>query len=283
MTATTTTPATTNDDLSAAVDAVRRRHPGPFPKIALILGSGLGRFGEAMAVETSIPYGEIPGFPVSTVAGHDGRLLIGTVAGVPLVAMQGRMHLYEGYAAQRLAVAIRTFKLLGVETLVITNAAGSLHEDWGPGSLMLIADHINLSGHNPLIGPNDDALGPRFVDMTEAYDPALRATMKAAAADLGQTLHEGVYIQVAGPNFETSAEIRAFARLGADAVGMSTVPECLVARHCGMRVLGLSLVTNLAAGISPVALTHQETMDEAAKAYDGMRALMTEFLRRVGG
>lgn len=271
----------TDETLKAAVAAVRRHYDGAFPKIAMILGSGLGRFGEAMKVDATIPYGEIPGFPESTVPGHEGKLLIGSVDGVPIVCMQGRMHLYEGYPAPQLAVSIRTLKLLGAETLILTNASGSLHKDMGPGSLMLIRDHINLSGHNPLTGPNHDDLGPRFVDMSQAYDAALRDEMKVAAEAQAVRVHEGVYVQVAGPNFETPAEIKMLSILGGDAVGMSTVPECLVARHCGMRVLGLSLVTNLAAGIAEHELSHQETMDEAAKAYDQMRSLMIAFLKRI--
>ena len=271
----------TSQEIEAAVDAVRLRHDGEFPRIAMILGSGLNRFGQSLDLDTTIPYHDIPGFPVSTVAGHEGKLLIGRAEGVPVMAMQGRMHLYEGYPAHRLALAVRMMRRLGAETLVVTNAAGSLHKTMGPGSLMVITDHINLSGHNPLIGPNDEDIGPRFVDMSAAYDPDLRADMRSAAEAQGVSLHQGVYAQVAGPNFETPAEIRMLSTLGADAVGMSTVPECLVARHCGMRVLGLSLVTNLAAGIAEHELSHQETMDEAAKAYDQMRSLMMAFLNKI--
>ncbi len=261
----------------ACAAAVRRRHGGTFPSTALILGSGLGRFGEAMTIDAEVPYAEIPGFPVSTVAGHAGRLLIGHIGTLPLACMQGRMHLYEGYPAARLALSIRTLKLLGVDTLIVTNAAGSLQPEMGPGSIMAIEDHINFSGQNPLIGPNDDTFGDRFFDMSEAYDPDLRRRLAVAAEAESVALHSGVYLQAAGPNFETPAEVRMFARWGADAVGMSTVPEVLLARHCGMRVAGLSVITNLAAGIAKHALSHEETIAEADKAYDGMRRLLTRF------
>lgn len=267
-------------DPAVAAEAIRA-HLGeaPFPRTALILGSGLGRFGEAMQVDHAIGYGDIPGYPVSTVPGHSGRLLIGAGAGLPLVCMQGRMHLYEGYAPARLALPIRALRLLGVETLVVTNAAGSLRPEMGPGSLMAIEDHINMTGRNPLAGPNDDRFGERFFDMSTAWDPDLRAALRNAAAAEDIALQSGVYLQTMGPNFETPAEVRMMARLGADAVGMSTVPECLVARHAGMRVLGLSLITNLAAGIADHPLSHAETMEEGEKAYARLERL---FLRLFG-
>jgi inosine/guanosine/xanthosine phosphorylase family protein len=269
-----------------AAEAIATRHGGAFPKVALVLGSGLGGFGDTMQVDAAIPYAEIAGFPVSTVQGHAGKLLIGRTrkdgaGGAPVVCMQGRMHLYEGHPASSLAVSIRALRRLGVETLVLTNAAGGLRPDLVPGSLMAIEDHINLSGFNPLIGPNDEAIGPRFVDMTDAYDPGLRALLDQAAAAQGVTLKKGVYLQVAGPNFETPAEIRAFRTLGADAVGMSTVPETLVARHCGMKVAAVSLITNLAAGIADHPLSHAETLSESAKAFDPMSRLITDFLGRL--
>lgn len=263
--------------IERCAERMRQLHPGAFPKTALILGSGLGPFGEDMAVETIIPYGDIPGFPQSTVAGHEGRFLIGSANGHPLICMQGRVHLYEGYAASLLAVPIRVLKTLGVERLIVTNAAGSLHTHMPAGSLMMITDHINFSGQNALIGPNAEPFGPRFNDVSEAYTPALQAKMQDAANSVGVNIHRGIYLQVTGPNFETPAEIRAFARLGADAVGMSTVPEVLVASHAGMEVAGLSLITNLAAGLSPVELTHTETIDEANKAYARVKALLMAF------
>lgn len=268
-------------DYEPPLAAIRAAHQGTMPKIALILGSGLGRFGERMEIETILPYGDIPGFPVSTVAGHSGRLLIGRFAGAPLTCMQGRMHLYEGYEAARLAIPVRTLKLLGVETLLVTNAAGSTREEMGPGSLMAISDHINLSGQNPLIGRNDERFGPRFFDMSAAWDPDLRARLAMAADESGVRLHQGVYAQVAGPNFETPAEVRMLKAMGADAIGMSTVPECLVARHAGIRVLGMSVITNLAAGIARHALSHEETISEADKAYEHMMTLLTAFFSRL--
>lgn len=267
----------TEATVDEAVAVIARQHPDAFPKTAIVLGSGLGRFGEEMEIATTIPYGEIPGFPVSTVVGHQGRLLVGRIGDLPLVAMQGRMHLYEGYEPARLALPIRALRLLGVETLVLTNAAGSLRPENGPGTLMAITDHLNMTGRNPLIGPNDARFGERFFDMSEAWDPDLRARLHAAAKAEGIALAEGVYAQMSGPSFETPAEIRMLATLGADAVGMSTVPECLVARHAGMRVVGLSVITNLAAGIARHALSHEETIREADLAYERMKRLFTRF------
>lgn len=266
--------------MAVSAAAIRQKHRGSFPATAIVLGSGLGCFGDEMTLETAIPYGEIGGFPVSTVMGHAGRLLIGHIDGTPLICMQGRMHIYEGYSAQALTVPVRTLKTLGVDTIVLTNAAGGINPALAPGSIMIIDDHINLSGINPLVGPNDTRYGPRFFDMTDAYDAGLRAALHRAAA--GVIVHSGVYAQMLGPNFETPAEIRMLARLGADAVGMSTVPECLVARHCGMRVVGLSVITNLAAGIAPHALTHHETVTEAEKAGGRMCLLLRRFLAKRG-
>lgn len=270
-----------DDRIDQSVAAIRRAHPNPFPKTALILGSGLGRFGDEMAVDTAIPYGEIGGFPRSTVQGHAGRLLIGRIGPAPLICMQGRMHLYEGHAPQELAIPIRTLKKLGVETLVLTNAAGGIRPQLGAGSIMIIEDHINLSGLNPLAGPNDMQYGPRFFDMSEAYDADLRQALRRAAEAAGIAVQSGVYVQLLGPNFETPAEIRMLARLGADAVGMSTVPECLVARHCGMKVAGLSIITNPAAGLVEQTLTHHETLAEAEKAGDKVCVLLRHFFETL--
>lgn len=263
--------------VARSTESIRKRHPGPLPQLVVILGSGLGRFGEEMAVETTIPYQEIDGFPHSTVTGHAGRLLIGTIEKTPLICMQGRMHLYEGHSPAALTIPIRTLRMLGVDTMILTNAAGGIRPSFAPGTIMIIDDHINLSGCNPLVGPNDLAYGPRFFDMTEAYDPALRKALHAAGLAAGITTQSGVYVQLLGPNFETPAEIRMLARLGADAVGMSTVSECLVARHCGMRVAGLSVITNLAAGIASHLLTHQDTLVEAEKASDDVIRLLRHF------
>ena len=273
------------DDTAIApnVEAIKAQYSGTIPETVLILGSGLGRFGEVMEIEKAISYEDIPSFPVSTVAGHAGLLLIGRAGQTPLMCMQGRMHIYEGYSPRQLAIPIRTFQRLGVKNLILTNAAGGLNKDMGPGTLMIIRDHINFSGVNPLIGPNDDAFGSRFFDMSEAYDAGLRSEMREAAKEAGLSVAEGVYLHLTGPNFETPTEVRLFAQLGADAVGMSTVPECLVARHCGMKVVGVSLITNLAAGIADHAITHDETMAEGEKAFENMSALMLKFLARLGG
>lgn len=265
-------------EVDKSVEAIKAHTEGDFPKTALILGSGLGRFGEQMALETIIPYTKIPDFPQPTVQGHQGRLLIGKLGRTPLVCMQGRMHLYEGHPASKLAISIRTFKKLGVERLIITNAAGSLHEHMPAGSLMKIEDHVNMSGHNPLVGLNDEDFGPRFFDMTEAYDKDLQKRLEDSAKAVDIKLFSGVYVQLCGPNFETPAEIRMLGKLGIDAVGMSTVQECLVARHCGIQVAGLSLITNLGSGLSPTPLSHDETLSEAEKAYDDIRSLLTHFI-----
>ena len=229
--------------VSAAADVVRRRTASR-PSVAIILGTGLGGLAEEIAVEAAIPYDEIPGFPLSTVESHVGRLLLGRLGGKPVVAMQGRFHRYEGYALGQVTFPVRVLHALGADTLIVSNACGGMHPLWSPGDLMLIADHINLLGENPLVGPNDDRLGPRFPDMSAAYDPGLRALARPAALELGITLREGVYVAVAGPNLETRAEYRMLRSLGADVVGMSTVPEVIVANHEGMRVLGLSIITD---------------------------------------
>jgi inosine/guanosine/xanthosine phosphorylase family protein len=251
---------------------------GGFPKTAIVLGSGLGGFAEALDGATTMPYAEIPGFSRSTVQGHSGNLIVGK-AGVPVAVLQGRIHAYEGLGSQAIATPIRILKRLGVETLILTNAAGGLKPELTPGTLMLITDHINFSGFNPLTGPNDDSIGPRFPDMSAAYDPQLRAQLAAAAKAAGVPLQSGIYLFALGPNFETPAEVRMFAAFGADAVGMSTVPECLVARHCGLRVAGISIITNLATGIASQPLTHAETLAGAALAAQALERLLCTFLR----
>ena len=213
--------------------------------------------------------------------GHAGNLLIGAINGNPALCLKGRVHFYEGQGLDPVLIMIRTLKALGIKVLVLTNAAGSLVPAMAPGSLMAIADHINFAGANPLIGPNDDAIGPRFPDMSAAYDSDLRKLMHSAAADNGIELNDGVYLMAGGPNFETPAEISAFRTLGADAVGMSTVPECLVANHCDIRVAGVSSITNLAAGMSEIPLTHEETMREGKIAAKNLAVILSEFLKRV--
>jgi len=232
-----------HDRITGAADAVRSR-TALRPEVAVVLGTGLGGLAGEIAVEAEIPYAEIPGFPLSTVETHAGKLLAGTLAGRPVMAMQGRFHRYEGYDLHQVTFPIRVLHALGARTLVVSNACGGMHPLWGPGDLVLLSDHINLLGDNPLIGPNDDRLGPRFPDMSAPYDPDLRALARAVALDLGIVLREGVYVAVPGPNLETRAEYRMLRAMGADVVGMSTVPEVIVAVHQGMRVVGVSIITD---------------------------------------
>jgi xanthosine phosphorylase len=249
------------------------------PRLGLVLGSGLGALAEAIEDATAIPYADLPGFPVGSVAGHAGRLVLGTLEGTPVVVLQGRAHLYEGIPVADLAVPVRTVRALGAETLVLTNAAGSLNPQSGPGSLMALTDHINFMGANPLTGANDEAIGPRFVGLGDAYDLALRAALRAAAEAEDVALAEGVYLAVSGPSFETPAEIRAFKVLGADAVGMSTVPEVIVARHCGLRVAAVSAITNLAEGMGEEVLSHEHTLASAAVASKDLQRVLTRFVK----
>lgn len=269
------------DDIQTAAGAIRERIGARTPKIALVLGSGLGGLAEAIADPVVLPYEDLSGFPQSGVAGHAGRLVVGSLGGRDVICMQGRVHAYEGHDPARLAFGVRTFKAIGCEMLLLTNAAGSLRPEVGAGSLMAITDHINWTGTNPLIGPNDEALGPRFFDMSKAYDPDLRDQLKKAAAVEDVDLAEGVYLWYLGPNFETPAEIRAFQIIGADAVGMSTVPECLAAVHCGLKVVAVSVITNLAAGLQAHALSHDETVSESAKAAEAFQRLITRFVTDV--
>lgn len=263
--------------IADGVAAVQAR-VADFPKTVIVLGSGLGRFASALTNATTIPYGDIPGFSRSTVVGHSGNLVAGEMNGKRIAVMQGRIHAYEGHGGPAIATPIRILKRLGVENLILTNASGGLRLELSPGTLVLIEDHINFTGFNPLIGPNDDSFGPRFPDMTEAYDPALRGALEHAARAAGVPLKKGVYIFAMGPNFETAAEIRMYAKLGADVVGMSTVPECLVARHCGIKVAGISIVTNHATGIASTPLSHEETLASAEQAAGHLEQLLREFL-----
>lgn len=237
------TPPDLHDRIQDAVAAVRQQS-SLVPELAIILGTGLGGLAREIAAAATIPYEQIPGFPWSTVESHAGRLILGTLAGRPLVAMQGRFHRYEGYTLQQVTFPVRVMHALGARILVVTNVSGGMHPLWGPGDLMLIADQINLLGDNPLIGPNDDRLGPRFPDMSDPYDSRFRAQARDAALKLGLQLREGVYVAVPGPNLETRAEYRMLRTLGADVVGMSTVPEVIVAVHQGMKVLGFSIITD---------------------------------------
>ena len=238
-----TSGSTVRDALRTAVHAVRQRSTLQ-PEAAVILGTGLGALAREIDVETRIPYAEIPHFPLSTVESHTGQLLLGTLGGKRVVAMEGRFHRYEGYSLQEIALAVRVLHGLGARTLIVSNACGGMNPDWRAGDLMLIEDHINLLGDNPLRGPNDDELGPRFPDMSEPYDPELREIARKVAREQGITLRGGVFVAVMGPNLETRAEYRMLRWLGADVVGMSTVPEVITARHMGMRVLGISIITD---------------------------------------
>ncbi|MCG1022961.1 purine-nucleoside phosphorylase [Sutcliffiella horikoshii] len=231
------------------------------PEIGLILGSGLGVLAEEIQNPTVIPYTEIPEFPVSTVEGHAGQLVIGTLEGKTVIAMQGRFHFYEGYAMDKVTFPVRVMKYLGVEKLIVTNAAGGVNESFEAGDLMILSDHINNMGTNPLIGPNNNELGARFPDMSEPYCKELRKLAKNVAAEIGLKVQEGVYVGNTGPSYETPAEVRLLRTLGGDAVGMSTVPEVIVARHSGMKVLGISCISNMAAGILDQPLTHDEVME----------------------
>ena len=263
-----------------AADAIRSR-TSIEARAVLILGSGLGGYAARVQDATVIPYTELPGFLPSGVEGHAGRLVLGVHRGLPLAIFQGRIHAYEGHSMEDVVHPLRCAWALGARTLVVTNAAGSLHQGLQPGDLMLLRDHINLTGRNPLVGPNDPRMGPRFPDMTEVYTPALRAIAHAAAQDCGLHLEEGVYISVLGPTYETPAEVHMLHRLGGDTVGMSTVPEVIAARHLGMEVLGLSCVTNLGAGLSGEALHHDEVQLVADRVKDGFAALMDGICARL--
>lgn len=247
------------------------------PRIAVVLGSGLGGFADDFEEAAGIPYEDIPGFVRSTAQGHAGRLVIGKIDSVPVLAMQGRVHYYEGYSLEEVTFPVRTFGLLGVKTLVLTNAAGGINVQLTQGALMVISDHVNLMGVNPLRGPNDERFGPRFPDMTAVYSPELQELVVDEAKAIGVEVRRGIYGALSGPSYETPAEIHLLRNLGADAVGMSTVPEAIVARHMGLDVLGISCITNMAAGISDEPINHEEVMATG----DRVRETFSELLRRV--
>ena len=251
------------------------------PRLGIILGSGLGAIADALTDATAIPYAELDGFPQPSVAGHGGTLSTGSLSGLPVAIFRGRKHVYETGDAYGMTVPVRWLSGQGAEAILLTNAAGSLNADVGPGRLMAISDHINLLGVNPLTGPNDEAIGPRFLSLRDAYDPELRAKLQAAAAALDVPLAEGVYLATAGPTFETPAEIRAFRTLGADAVGMSTVPEVILARHAGLRVAAVSAITNLAECMQDEPLSHEQTLRDAARAAGDLAPLITRFVERL--
>lgn len=248
------------------------------PLVGVVLGSGLGGLADQLEGGVEIPYGEIPGWPASTAVGHAGVLVLGTIDGVPVAVLKGRAHLYEGIGADRAVFGVRVLGRLGVRTLVVTNAAGAIDERFRPGQLVLITDHVNLLGTSPLVGPNDDTLGPRFPDLSDAYDPILRARAREAAAALGLELGEGVYGAWLGPQFETPAEIRFLRVIGCDLAGMSTVPEVIAARHLGIRCLGISVVTNLAAGVVEGKLDHEGVLAVGAEAQPRLTALLRALL-----
>ena len=263
-------------DLAEAVRSVQSKTP-PRPAIGLVLGSGLGAFARSLEKATAIPYREIPHFPVSTAIGHSGELVVGHCQGVPVAVMSGRSHYYEGYTLQQVVFPVRVLGRMGVKILILTNAAGSVNVAYKPGELMVISDHINLMGGNPMIGPNEEQLGLRFFDMSEPYDPQLREIAEKACWKAGVTVRKGVYIAFSGPSYETPAEIRMCRTLGADAVGMSTVPEVIAARHMGIRVLGISCITNMAAGVSKRPLDHREVLEVGEK----VAAALIDVLGRI--
>lgn len=252
------------------------------PKIGLILGSGLGVLADEIEQPVKIAYNDIPDFPVSTVEGHAGQLVFGSIHGVEVVAMQGRFHFYEGYSFEKVTFPVRVMKELGVEILIVTNAAGGVNESFSPGDLMIITDHINNMGTNPLIGPNDSRLGVRFPDMSEAYSKELRVLAKQISEQLNIPTQEGVYIGNTGPTYETPAEIRMFRTLGGDAVGMSTVPEVIVARHAGMKVMGISCISNMAAGILDQPLNHEEVIETTEKVKANFLLYVKELTKQFG-
>ncbi len=258
-----------------------QRHVKARPALGVVLGSGLGGFAEELTDRVEIPYYEIPGWPVSTAIGHAGKLVFGNIGELPIVAMAGRVHFYEGYGAEQVTFGVRALGRFGVRGMVFTNAAGGINLQLSQGGLVLISDHINLQGTNPLIGPNDDSFGPRFPDMSDAYSRQFRATALATAQELGIELTEGVYVAMSGPSYETPAEIRFLRTIGADVVGMSTVPEVIVANHMGMKVLGISCVTNMAAGILPQKINHEEVLETGAAVRGTMVRLMKALLPRL--
>jgi purine-nucleoside phosphorylase len=262
------------ETIDRAVEAIRRRAGRVVPDVAVVLGSGLGDFAGTLTDAVSIPYDDLPGWPASKIVGHEGRLVVGALAGRRVAALAGRVHFYEGHDLRTVTFAARVIGALGVKTLILTNAAGGINVALTPGTLMVMDDHINLLGSNPLVGPNDDRFGARFPDMSEVYSKRLRRIADEVAAAQGLRIGHGVYVAVHGPSYETPAEIRFLRTIGADAVGMSTVPEALVARHMGLEVLGVSCITNAAAGVLPQPLNHNEVMEVARQVRGAFAALL---------
>ena len=271
----------TIDQYRESARAIQERLGGFIPKVAMILGSGLGYLGDQVETPTAIPYGEIPHFKASTAPGHKGRLVFGSLEGQPVAVMQGRMHHYEGYSYEEVSYAVRVLRLLGCDTLIVTNAAGCVNTNWQAGDLMLITDQIKLFSESPLRGENLPEFGVRFPDASHLYTPRLQALARETAAQLGISLREGVYFYCYGPQYETPAEVRAARILGGDAVGMSTAPEVIVAGHCGMEVLGLTLLSNMAAGILDQPLSEQEVLDAAEAAREKFSGLVRACLRKL--
>ena len=251
------------------------------PKVAVVLGSGLGAFADELSERHEIPYGDIPGWPVSTAVGHAGKLVLGSLDRLPVAVMAGRCHLYEGYTMPQVTMGVRALHSLGVQSIVFTNAAGGINLSYRQGGLVLVSDHINLQGANPLMGPNDDSLGPRFPDMTDAYSAEARALARSVAQELGIDLAEGVYAAMTGPSYETPAEIRYLRAIGADLVGMSTVPEVIMANYLGMRSLAISCVTNMAAGIGPGKIDHEEVLETGRRVRDSLVRFLQALLPRL--
>lgn len=267
--------------LQGAVDVLHQKIKEP-PAVGLILGSGLGVLADEIEQPITVRYQDIPGFPVSTVAGHKGQFVFGKLEGLPVVAMQGRFHFYEGYSLAEVTLPVRVMKKLGVRTLIVTNASGGVNTSFEPGDLMLIRDHINWLGSNPLIGPNDETFGVRFPDMSKAYSDRLIETAKVAARQLDLSLQEGTYLATSGPTYETPAEVRMMRKLGADAVGMSTVPEVIAARHADIEVLGISCISNMAAGILDTPLAHSEVIEMTERIREDFLKLVQKILAELG-
>lgn len=271
---------TTNQTSAHLAAAIIKEHLPSFqPRIGIVLGSGLGSFAEQLEDSITISYEKLPGFPKLTVQGHGGQLVLGHIGGVDVICLQGRAHSYEGLNHEMVKTYVRTLKVLGCEYFLATNASGSLREEVGPGELMLITDHINMQPGNPLVGPNDDDFGLRFIPLDNAYDSELRKKLLMIAEEENITLNQGVYMAVLGPNYETAAEIRAFRILGADAVGMSTVPEVLIANHCGMKVAVIATITNYATGLSPTSHCHNEVVSVANQAGEKLNRLVRKLIK----
>lgn len=268
------------DKITNAAEFLKSKY-NQMPKIGLILGSGLGVLADEIQNPVKIPYKEIPNFPVSTVEGHVGQLVFGTLNGIEVVAMQGRFHYYEGYSFEQVTFPVRVMKGLGVESLIVTNAAGGINENFSPGDLMVISDHINNMGSNPLIGPNDSRIGVRFPDMSEAYSKKFRELAKQVAGDINIEVKEGVYVGNTGPSYETPAEIKMLRVMGGDAVGMSTVPEVIVARHSGLNVLGISCISNMAAGILQQPLSHNEVIETTERIKANFLLYVKELVKKI--